>query len=78
MENLRLNLNSHLTAKERQFLSFPAKILLNQKLLIGEVLDFGCGFGNDVKLLKEKGVNIDDYDKHYLSNYPTKKGDAII
>ena len=58
MENLKSNPNSHLTSKERNSLSHPARILLNKKLLIGDVLDFGCGFGNDVKLLKEKAINI--------------------
>ena len=72
------NPNSHLTAKERETLSFPAKILFNQNLLVGEVLDFGCGFGSDVKLLKSKGINIKGYDKHYFPKYPTKKYDTII
>ncbi len=78
MENLKSNPNSHLTAKERDSLSFPAKIVYNQNLLIGDVLDFGCGFGNDVKLLKEKGIKIEGYDKHYFPEYPTKKYDTII
>ena len=78
MENLKSNPNSHLTAKERESLSFPAKILFNQNLLIGDVLDFGCGFGNDVKLLKSKGINIEGYDKHYFPEYPNKKFDTII
>ncbi|MEN3323744.1 bifunctional class I SAM-dependent methyltransferase/HIT family protein [Mariniflexile soesokkakense] len=78
MENLKSNPNSHLTAKERQYLSFPAKILFNQSLLVGDVLDFGCGFGNDVKLLQEKGINIEGYDKHYFPNFPKKKFDTII
>jgi len=78
MENLKSNPYSHLTAKEREYLSFPAKILFYQNLLIGDVLDFGCGFGNDVKLLKSKGVNIEGYDKHYFPKYPTKKYDTII
>jgi len=78
MENLKLNPNSHLTAKERENLSFPAKILFNQNLLVGDVLDFGCGFGNDVKLLKSKGIKIEGYDKHYFPEYPTKKFDTII
>ena len=78
MENLKSNPNSHLTAKEREFLSFPAKILISQKLLVGEVLDFGCGFGSDVKLLKSKGINIEGYDKHYFPNFPQKKFDTII
>jgi diadenosine tetraphosphate (Ap4A) HIT family hydrolase len=78
MENLKSNPNSHLTAKERDNLSFPAKILLNQNLLAGDVLDFGCGYGNDVKLLKAKGINIEGYDKYHFPEYPTKKFDTII
>ncbi len=72
------NKYSHLTAKERETLSFPAKFLLNHNLLNGEVLDFGCGFGKDVELLKAKGINISGYDKHYFPEYPQKKFDTII
>lgn len=78
MENLKANPNSHLTAKERDTLSFPAKILFNRDLLIGDVLDFGCGYGNDVKMLSAKGINIEGYDKHYFPAYPSKKFDTII
>ncbi len=78
MENLKSNPNSHLTAKEREYLSFPAKILFNHNLLVGDVLDFGCGFGNDVKLLSLKGIKIAGYDKHYFPEYPIKKFDTII
>ena len=70
MENLKSNPYSHLTAKERETLSFPAKLLLNKSLLVGVVLDFGCGFGKDVELLKAKGINIAGYDKHYFPKYP--------
>ena len=72
------NLYSHLTAKERETLSFPAKLLLNKRLLIGDMLDFGCGFGKDVELLKGKGVNIIGYDKYYSPEFPTIKFDTII
>jgi len=75
---IQSNPNSHLTAKERDSLSFPAKILLNKKLLVGEVLDFGCGFGKDVTVLQSKGINIVGYDKHYFPEYPQKKFDTII
>ena len=78
MENLKSNPNNHLTAKERESLSFPARLLLNKNLLIGDVLDFGCGFGKDVELLKAKGKNIEGYDKYYFPNYPKKKYDTII
>lgn len=78
MGNLKSNLNNHLTAKEREYLSFPAKILFNQNLLSGNVLDFGCGFGTDVKLLQAKGISIEGYDKHYFPQYPENKYDTII
>ncbi len=78
MENLKLNQYNHLTAKERETLSFPAKLLLNKSLLVGNVLDFGCGFGKDVELLNSKGINVVGYDKHYFPNYPTEKFDTII
>jgi diadenosine tetraphosphate (Ap4A) HIT family hydrolase len=72
------NPNSHLTAKEREYLSFPARQLFNKGLLKGDVLDFGCGFGKDVDVLKEKGLDIIGYDKHYFPTYPEKKFDTII
>lgn len=70
MENLKSNPNSYLTAKERNSLSLPAKLLLKKSLLVGDVLDFGCGFGSDVKLLQENGIKIEGYDKHYFPDYP--------
>lgn len=72
------NQYSHLTAKERDSLSFPAKYLFNKNLLTGDVLDFGCGFGKDVELLKAKLISITGYDKHYFPKYPAKKFDTII
>jgi diadenosine tetraphosphate (Ap4A) HIT family hydrolase len=72
------NKYSHLTAIERTNLSFPAQYLLAQNLLQGKILDFGCGFGNDVKLLKQKGLNITGYDPYYFPNYPQEKFDTII
>jgi len=75
---MKKNEFSHLTAIERAHLSFPAKFLLNNNLLKGKILDFGCGFGNDVKLLRQKGFNITGYDPYYFPNYPQNKFDTII
>jgi diadenosine tetraphosphate (Ap4A) HIT family hydrolase len=72
------NTFSHITAKERNYLSFPAQFLLNQNLLQGQILDFGCGFGSDVKIIKEKGFDITGYDPHYFPGYPQVKFDTII
>ena len=69
---------NHLTAKERESISFPARHVLNKGLLQGEVLDFGCGFGKDVEVLKDKGIDIIGYDRHYFPSYPQKKFDTII
>ena len=68
----------HLTAKERTDISFPARWLLNQKLLQGEILDFGCGFGVDTDKLKEQGFDIVGYDNYYRPEYPKKRFDTII
>ena len=76
--NKQSNKYSHLTAKERRYISFPAQLLLNQNLLIGKTLDFGCGTGNDVKLLKQKGLDIIGYDPYYFPEYPQEKFDTII
>lgn len=46
--------------------------------MTGSVLDFGCGFGKDVELLKENGIKISGYDKHYFPEYPQEKFDTII
>jgi diadenosine tetraphosphate (Ap4A) HIT family hydrolase len=69
---------SHLTAKERKNISFPTKLLLNKNVLKGSVLDFGCGFGKDVEILKQKEFDIVGYDPHYFPIYPSKKFDTII
>ncbi|MGB3651737.1 MAG: HIT domain-containing protein [Rivularia sp. (in: cyanobacteria)] len=69
---------THLTAIERTNLSYPAKLLLNQNLLQGKILDFGCGFGNDVKVLQQKGLDVTGYDPHYFPQYPQNKFDTII
>jgi SAM-dependent methyltransferase len=69
---------SHLTAIERIYLSFPAQFLLRNNLLKGKVLDFGCGLGNDVKLLRKKGFDITGYDPYHFPGYPNDKFDTII
>lgn len=72
------NIHSHLTAIERTSLSYPARILLNQERIKGKVLDFGCGIGKDVELLKDKGFAIDGYDPFYFPEFPTEKYDTIL
>ena len=74
----RDNKFTHLTAIEREDLSFPAKYLLKQNLIKGKILDFGCGFGSDVTLLEKKGFDIIGYDPFYFPQYPQNKFDTIL
>jgi len=72
------NPNSHLTVKERQWPSFPAKQLLQRGLIRGAVLDFGCGTGVDVVFLRDRGFTVTGYDPHYAPDYPQGKFDTIL
>ncbi|MFD0930972.1 bifunctional class I SAM-dependent methyltransferase/HIT family protein [Psychroflexus salinarum] len=72
------NINSHRTAKERDKMSYPTRLLLEKELILGETLDFGCGFGKDVEELKAKGIDVIGYDPYYFPEYPTKTYDTIL
>jgi diadenosine tetraphosphate (Ap4A) HIT family hydrolase len=74
----RDNKFTHLTAIEREDLSFPAKYLLKQNLIKGKILDFGCGFGTDVTWLEKQGFDITGYDPFYFPQYPQNKFDTIL
>jgi len=72
------NPNSHLTAKERDKVSYPTRKLYNMGALEGEVLDFGSGFGKDVEFLQSKGITCTAYDPHHAPEYPDKTFDTIL
>ena len=72
------NIFSHLTAKERTGPSFPTKWLYKNGLIIGDVLDFGCGLGSDLNFLRQEGFSVDGYDPFYNPTHPTIKYDSII
>ena len=73
----------HQTAITRKKLSLPAQYLLQRDLLKGDVLDYGCGRGDDVRRLGQAlGVHdwspVVGYDPHWRPNMPTKKFDTIM
>lgn len=80
MELSPLNSNpySHLTAKERDGVSFPTRWLTKNNLIQQKTLDFGCGFGKDVEFLNSINIDTIGYDKFYFPDYPTEKYDTII
>ncbi len=72
------NPNSHLTVKEREKPSFPAKIVSERGLIKGNVLDFGCGLGKDLNYFRNKGFEVTGYDPHYAPDYPDESFDTIL
>jgi diadenosine tetraphosphate (Ap4A) HIT family hydrolase len=72
------NPNSHLTAKERDKVSYPTRKLFNMGVIKGEVLDFGSGFGKDAEFLRSKNISCTNYDPHHSPEYPIVKFDSIL
>lgn len=69
---------SQLTAKQRDTPSLPIRMLHERKLLSGRVLDYGCGFGQDVRFLQAKGYEAHGYDPHHLPELPNGTFDTIV
>jgi diadenosine tetraphosphate (Ap4A) HIT family hydrolase len=70
--------NPQLTAIKRKTISFPTRWLEEHGLLVGDILDFGCGYGIDTDRLKERGMSIIGYDNFYRNQYPKQRFDTII
>lgn len=77
MESKIIN-HPHLTAIHRDSMSAPTRYLLNNGLLQGRILDFGCGLGFDTNFLKQKGYDITGYDNYYCPQYPEGKFNTIV
>ncbi len=66
------NTNSHKTAISRKSPSVPMRQLDKKNLLVGDLLDYGCGRGFDAD-----HFDMDKYDPHYSPEKPTKVYDTI-
>jgi hypothetical protein len=62
----------HKTAIRRNKLSKPMEYLLTKGLLIGRVLDYGCGHGEDAD-----HIGADKYDPHWFPKKPVGLYDTI-
>ena len=61
------------TAIKRTNLSAPTRFLEEEGLIVGRVLDYGCGYGEDAK---ELGFEV--YDPFFGFSMPTGKFDTVI
>jgi SAM-dependent methyltransferase len=75
---VKTNPNSHLTAIQRNKLSFPGRTLKEANLLKGKILDYGAGFGQDVSFLQQEDFDILGYDPFYQPILPEEKFDTIL
>lgn len=69
---------SHLTAISRKRASAPTRYLIDNGLLSGEILDYGCGRGADVNELERLGYAVCGYDPHYRPHMPSGQFDTVI
>ena len=69
---------SWLTALRRGCMSAPARYLMCEGLLVGRILDFGCGYGYDVNALTKLGYDIVGYDKYHRVGYPSGVFDVVM
>lgn len=63
---------SHLTAITRKKPSLPMQYLEEQGLLVGEMLDYGCGRGFDADY-----YGMDKFDAYFQPNFPLKKYNTV-
>lgn len=66
-------MNSHKTAIRRDKISAPAEYLKSSNLLIGRILDYGCGRGKDCEVLKISG-----YDPYWQPKLPDGQFETIL
>lgn len=65
--------NSHLTAISRKTLPVPTRWLRKQGVILGRVLDYGCG-----KCASVNPPSWDNYDPHFYPNGMSGKYDTIL
>ena len=70
-----IKISRHKTALHRENLSLPIRFAISKSLLRKEhtLLDYGCGHGDDVALLKKNGFKSTGWDPYYYPKRPRKK-----
>lgn len=68
------------TAIKRKALSAPIRKLLQDCRLdlTRSILDYGCGRGDDARILSGHGATVEKYDPHYVPIKPHKMFDQVL
>lgn len=79
-ENSTEYVKSWNTALKRRVLSVPAALSVKRRFITPEesVLDYGCGRGDDVRLLKAQGFNAEGFDPYHNAIAVTKQYDTAM
>jgi DNA phosphorothioation-associated putative methyltransferase len=69
----------HRTAIRRGAHSRPVYLAQTQGLISPDFsfLDYGCGYGEDVRLLKESGVRAEGWDPYYFPDAPRQEAECV-
>ena len=69
----------HLTALVRYHFSAPVQTLARYGFLDGQfsLFDYGCGRGDDLRGLRENGLNVAGWDPHYAPDQPLQSVDLV-
>jgi DNA phosphorothioation-associated putative methyltransferase len=69
----------HRTALQRYSLSTPMQALFRHGYLDGRatVFDYGCGRGDDVRILKELGLDVAGWDPHFAAGNEKRPADVV-
>lgn len=69
----------HRTALQRYSLSTPMQALFRHGYLDGRgtVFDYGCGRGDDVRILKQLGVEAAGWDPHFAPGHEKREADVV-
>ncbi|HEV2801101.1 MAG TPA: DNA phosphorothioation-associated putative methyltransferase [Pyrinomonadaceae bacterium] len=69
----------HLSAIRRSGLSRPVRLALDDSLINAgvEVFDYGCGYGDDVRALRERGITCSGWDPAHNSGDEPRVADVV-
>ena len=69
----------HKAAIIRRELSRPVRLAIEAELLTEETtfFDYGCGYGEDVKFLRDRGYTSSGWDPHYFRDHPPVSADIV-
>ena len=69
----------HKTAIKRNSFSVPVRLALQNGVLKPgmSMFDYGCGRGDDLRLLKQKGFDVAGWDPYYSPDTPRQKADIV-